>query len=86
MQLRYNLRHLLVSITLVSAGAGMLAYLFGPKLVHEPLHGWHWMVWFAAGAFIGTGVLYPLQRPILGAVLGLCVQVVLWQSMGVIWT
>jgi hypothetical protein len=34
----------------------------------------HVVVWFAGGACIGTGLSLPFKRPIMGASLGMLVQ------------
>jgi len=67
---RFSLGRMFFSMTAIAAGLGGLAWLF--RTIHQ--HDLNMFVVaavaMACGATIGSGLLAPFDRPILGAILG----------------
>jgi hypothetical protein len=77
---QFTLQRLLVSIALISVGAGVATFLNtynGLLLGHFHPGAWY-LLWCGAGAIIGGAVFCLSRRPVIGAAIGALVQSVIW--------
>jgi hypothetical protein len=73
----FNLKQLFGSIALIAIGISLKTYAL-PRMVHN-YSGSH-LAWMAAGALVGAGLFLLIKRPILGACIGIIIQL-FWISM-----
>src|SRR4051794_5817120 len=63
---RYTIKDLLLATTLVAIGAGTWAFLFRGVVVTSRMGADTMMLWIVGGAFIGAGLVTPLERLVGG--------------------
>jgi hypothetical protein len=74
---RFSLRKLLISLTLVTVGLGFLHWMFADESVADRPSGQALLgTWFAGCILTGMGLLMPLNRPIVGAFIGLAFAII----------
>ena len=79
---RFNLRALFLATTLISMGLGLAAAPFTTLFQHEI---WYHVLlgqalWLGAGALVGTGLCFPINRPASGAIIGFVIQVLTYYT------
>lgn len=76
---RFSLTQLFLSLTALAVGWGGTAWLSQSTgvLSRQLAIG----IWFGIGAMVGSGVLNLIERPILGAMLGVAFQALLLITM-----
>lgn len=67
---RFSLRRLFAAVTLIAVGCGALAYLFRTADEAPAAGIWKVLAAICGGPLIGAGLLTPVRRPALGAILG----------------
>jgi hypothetical protein len=79
---RFSLKTLLISTTLISVGLGtiIVPFSFPPpnsfSNVGRAAYGA--LIWFGGGAIIGIGLFLPWDRPWLGALLSIPIQLIVF--------
>ncbi len=76
---RFTIRQLFASTALIAIGLALIVYLLRVQLnVDPPLNDWvAGTLWLIGGTLLGAGVLTPIDRALIGASVGLFVQLVL---------
>jgi hypothetical protein len=75
---RFSLKKLLFAMLQVAAGSACLSFVFSIP-VHTPFKPWNPFCWYGGGALIGAGLFVPTKRPVIGAVIGVFIQIcLLW--------
>jgi hypothetical protein len=66
----FSLRRLFAAVTLIAVGCGALVYLFRTEDQAPAAGLWKVLAAFWGAPLIGAGLLTPIRRPALGAILG----------------
>ena len=77
--IRFSLKEMICSVTLVAVGTGIIAWLYRMH-TGRPGPG-TWVLWFACGPLIEAGIFLPFKRPWLGVLVGVAVQGLAVQSL-----
>jgi hypothetical protein len=74
----FSLRDLFLATTLIAAGVGAFVYFRG-QLTHLAFFHpfWYPLIYMAASASIGTGLLTPFHRKVAGLILGAIIGYIL---------
>jgi hypothetical protein len=76
---RFSLRQLLLAVALFAAGLSLML----AAVRSSPVAAWRFnpaygiLLWLSGGPLVGAGVMTPWGRPLLGALLGFQIQIVL---------
>jgi len=83
MVVRFSLRMMFCSLSLICLGLGLLVSLF--RVHSVDWHGWSALafaslisgLWLGGGAAIGAGVFVPFRKKKIGIILGVLIQVLI---------
>jgi hypothetical protein len=71
---RFTLKIMFASMALIATGIAILEYRGWLPVGGRVSELFLLVLWLAAGAFIGAGILLPFKRPFIGVLLGIIVQ------------
>ena len=73
---QFSLKRLFATVTLLAAGLAVLSQIFRTDMIDDK-SGKVLLFWVGGGMLMGAGILTPFRKTLLGAVLGLIIQVLL---------
>ncbi len=83
---RFSLKDLLLSATLIAGGLSLLVVFFHAwPFVFDDLGEAAFWCWYGGGVLIMAGLFAPFRRPLIGAAVGLGIQLLLAFVSKVMW-
>ena len=73
---QFSLKRLFTTVTLLAAGLAVLSQIFRTDMIDDKSARVLYF-WVGGGMLMGAGFLTPFRKTLLGAVLGLIIQVLL---------